>query len=419
MSPLALALVWVGVGALSAPALVGLPRRRRALAVTPLALGLLSLLAASEVVWPGPAASTGYGATLVLGRPGLGLLVVAGVALAVVCGLAPVVEGGEVTAACLVGAAAVVMLSATVPAVWAGASAVAVAAVAVRWIAAAPGRSTLAMGRVAGLGAAALLGAAIFLPATLGPEDARTRVAGALLAAGVGALLALVPLGGWAAAAASGVRGTDLALWTLLLAPAVLLSAGAALPALPAATRDAFATDLLVLALLSGLYSGVQAVRAQPEARYGRLFIADLALAAAGLASLHETGRLGGMLLVLTHLIVGPLLLHAPRPGLERQRRLAWFALAGLPGAAAFWGRLLVLQGLAETSGPVLVIGLVAFAAITAAAVRALVAPDPPAPGRATGGPVRLLAWAVCLAALVLGLAPAAIAERVFGVSFT
>jgi hypothetical protein len=299
------------------------------------------------------------------------------------------------------------------------ATAVGVAVVAVRWIAAAPSRGTLAAGRVAGMGAAALLAAATFLPTSLGPVvDVRTTVAGALLASGVGALLALVPLGGWAASAAGGVRGTDLALWTVLLAPAVLLSAGAALPALPAPTQNAFATDLLVLSLLSGIYSSVQAVRAQPEARYGRVWIADLALAAAGLASLHDAGRLGGMLLILTHLTIGPMLLHAPRRGVERQHRLAWLALTGIPGAAGFWGRLLVLEALAETSGVVLVMGLATAAAITAAAVRALVASDPPPSGRPAAFPVRMLAWLVCLAVLVLGFAPATIAEHVFGVSF-
>jgi NADH:ubiquinone oxidoreductase subunit 2 (subunit N) len=124
------------------------------------------------------------------------------------------------------------------------------------------------------------------------------------------------------------------------------------------------------------------------------------------------------MLLILTHLTIGPMLLHAPRPGVERQHRLVWLALTGIPGAAGFWGRLLVLEALAETSGAVLVMGLATAAAITAAAVRALVASDPPPSGRPAALPVRMLAWLVCLAVLVLGFAPATIAEHVFGVSF-
>lgn len=419
LSPLALALLWLGAGAAAVAARAVL-RPRRALAAAPLAGGLVSLLAASAVTWPGPAASTSYGGTLILGRPGLGLLVVAGVAVAVTLVLAPGVAGGEVGVACLVGAAAVIILSATVPVVWGTACALAVGAIAVRWIAASPDRGTLAMGRVAGTGGAALLAAATFLPADLGAADARPLVAGALLAAGVGALLALLPVGGWAPAAVVAVRGSDLALWTLLLAPAVLLSAGATLPALPSAAGDAFATDLLVLALVSGVFAGVQAVRATPAARYGRLWIGDLALAAAGVASFHEpTGRLGGGLLVLAHMACGPVLLHPPRPGLERPHRAAWLTLAGVPPAAGFWGRLLVLESLAATSALVLAVGLVVVGLVTVASMRALLATDQPAAGRPAGPAVRALGWAVSLAALGLGFAPAAIAERVFGTSFT
>lgn len=417
MSPLVLALVWVvaGVGVVLPPRL----RRRRLTAAVPLLLGVATLVTTSSSTWPGPAASTSFGGALAFGRPGAGFLTVAAVALAVTLWLAPALEGGELPAAAVVGAAAVVMLSATVPVIWGLAGAVATGALVVRWIATSPDRATLAAGRVAGAGAAALLAAATLFPATLGQEDARARVAGALLATGAGALLALVPLGGWATAAVTAVRGADLALWTLLLAPALLLSLGAALPALPAATRDAAATDLLALGLLSGIYSAVQAFRAPPAARYGRLWIADLALAAAGLASLHDAGRLGGMLIVLTHVAVGPLLLHAPRPGLERPHRVAWLTLTGLPPMPAFWGRLLVLEGLAQTSGVSLALGLAAVAGTTVTTVRALVATDGETAGRTAGPLARALGWTVCLGALSLGLAPAAIAERVFGTSFT
>ena len=417
MSPLTLAMLWLGAG-LAAGFAAGRVRRARLAAVGPLAAGGLCTLASSTGAWPGPAAHSSFGAALVLGRPGLGLLAAAGLAIAATMVLAPGLLGGEAPLVALAGAAAVVMLSATVPVVWALAGAVAVGAVAVRWVEIAPDRGTLAAGRIGGLGAAALLAAAALAPADTGLVDSRTALAGGLLAAGVAALVGLVPLGGWVVAGVRAVRGADLAVWGLLVAPATLLSVGAALPALPAAASSDLTRILVVLGLVSAVFGGVQACRVEPSLRYGRLLVADLAMAAAGLGSLHDAGRLGGLLIVLTHLVAGPLLLHAPRPGLERPRRVAWLTLAGLPPAAAFWGRLLVLEGLAETSTAALAAGLVGTAALTASAVRCLVAADPAGEGRPAGSGVRALGGALCLGGVGVGLAPAAIAERVFGVSF-
>src|SRR5437899_11439067 len=172
-------------------------------------------------------------------------------------------------------------MGATVAVVWGLAMAVAVGAVTVRWISAAPGRTTLAAGRVAGLGAAALLGGATFLPVAGAAVDARRALTGALLAGGVAAIVALVPVGGWAAAAFGNVRGPDLAAWALLVAPALLLSVGVLLPGLPAPARDPLANVLLVLGLMSAIFGGVQALTGPAGSRYGRVLVADLALAAA------------------------------------------------------------------------------------------------------------------------------------------
>src|SRR5437660_6435615 len=131
-----------------AAALLPLLRRRRLVWVAPLVAGLLGLLATVSDRWPGPTAAAGYGASLTLGHPAVGLLVGAGVALAATFALAPRLEGGEVVAAAVTGAAVVVVLSATVPIIWSVAVAVAVAAFTVRWIAAAPGRASLAAGRI-------------------------------------------------------------------------------------------------------------------------------------------------------------------------------------------------------------------------------------------------------------------------------
>lgn len=415
MNPLLLAGIWIAVGV---AAMVLLPplRRRRLAWVAPAAAGLAGLATASVGAWPGPAGSSGFGATAALGRPGLGLLVAGGIALAGTMALAPRLDGGEVLPACIAAAAVTVAMAATVAVVWSLGVAVAVGAVTVRWIAAAPGRTTLAAGRVAGLGGAALLGGATFLPVAGAAVDARTALTGALLAGGVAAIVGLVPLGGWAAAAVGNVRGPDLAPWALLVAPSLLLSVGVLLPGLPTPARDPFANVLLVLGLASALFGGAQALTGPAMTRYGRVLVADLALAAAALGTGYAPGHLGGWVLILTHLCAAPLLLHPPRDGTGRPRRLTWLALSGLPPSPAFWGRFLVLEALAATGGPALIAGLVAGAGLLAASVRALVEPAPADAGvPAAPVPLRALAWAAALAVTAVGFAPAAIAGQVFG----
>lgn len=418
MNPWWLAGVW-GVLALVAWRLLPRIRRRRAAALGPLIAAAIGTSAATSGSWPGPLVSVSGGGTLDLSREGLGLLFIAGIACGLTLVLAPLLDGAEVLAIGVVGAAAVIMLGTTVPVVWGAAAGVAAATLAVRWITVAPGRPTLAAARIVALGTATLAAAGTLIPGASGGSVARSSVAGVLLAVGFGALLAVVPLGGWATAIAGAVRGADLAPWLLVLAPAVLLSAAAAVPGLASDVRRPCAGGLLGLGLVSAIFGGVQACRAGPQMRFRRLVVADLALAAAGIGTLQGSGRLGGMLIVLADIAVAPLLLHAARPGLERPHRIAWLAVTGLPPAPAFWGRLLVLEGLAATSGLALTAGLAAGAALLATAARGLIAEgEPPGEGLPAGMALRLLGWAICLGALGLGFAPSRIAGAVFGVDF-
>lgn len=415
MTPVTYAAVWAGSGLLAA-ALLSMLRHRRLAWIAPAVAGLLALAVRVSDHWPGPTATGGFGASLTLGHAGIGLLAGAGVALAATMLLAPRLDGGEVVAAGFVGAAATVVLAATVPVIWSVAVAAGVAALAVRWIAAAPGRPALAAGRVAGLGAAALLAAAAFLPGAGPAIDTRTALAGGLLAGGVAAELGLVPLGGWAASAVSAVRAADLAPWLLLLAPAVLFTTGILLPSLPSGSKTPLANVLLGLGLATALFSGAQALRDR-QAAYGRVVIADLALAAAALGTLHSPSRVGGYLIVLTHLCAAPLLLNPARGRLERQRRLAWLALTSLPPLPGFWGRFLVLQAFFLGGNRESVPAYLAVALLTGVAVRALAGrglpppPDTPPAGRTQ----QVVGWLVVAALFGLGLAPSPISRAVFG----
>src|SRR5207244_3550937 len=83
---------------------------------------------------------------------------------------------------------------------------------------------------LAGAGAAALLAAAVFQPLPRAAEGVEPVLVGILVAGGLAALLALLPLGGWATAGFDSLRGIDVAPWQLLVAPAVLLTAEALPP---------------------------------------------------------------------------------------------------------------------------------------------------------------------------------------------
>src|SRR5258707_653786 len=114
MSPIIYAAVWAATGILAA-VLLPLLRHRRWAWVAPAGAGLVGLAVTTSDRWPGPTSAAGYGASLTLGRPAQGLLIVAGLSIAATFALAPRLQGGEVLTSALVGAAVVVSLLANVP----------------------------------------------------------------------------------------------------------------------------------------------------------------------------------------------------------------------------------------------------------------------------------------------------------------
>ncbi|HYA00795.1 MAG TPA: hypothetical protein VEK76_10650 [Candidatus Binatia bacterium] len=456
MSVTWLAGLWLLVAALSG-ASGRWPRFRLALSLGGLPLlAVLCLLTSQSGDTPNPLS----GAAPVLSREAAGLMVAAAVALWLCLLLSDPGERPELPGIGVVGGAAVLLLGAGSPLLFAVAVLLAVGGLSLRWIAVAPGRATLAAGRVAGTGAAALLAAAIFLPVTP-QEGANTPAAGfvgALLVTGLIAITALVPLGGWAAGAMSRLEPVEAATWLLLLAPALLVAFVAVPQGLPAIGRQAFQHTLLACGLLSVLWAGAQALRSGgsrppgPETgpgsgspgwelpgvrRYRRLAIGDLALVAVGVGTVQPVAVAGGLVLILAHLVAAPVLLQEPRSELAMPRRLLWLALSGIPPAPSFWGRLLVLEGCARFSGPAMVVCLVAEGLMVLAGIRALARPEtvahapspaalaqpgsePASPSAARAGGARpfhhvAVAWALGAAAIVLAVVPMVAVHLVFG----
>ena len=416
MTPLAVAAVWAGAGTAGA-ALLPSVRLRRLGALVPL-VGFAALLAAAvvaEVAVPGDSAA----ASLSLDRVAQGLLAGCAVSLALVLLMAPTVDGPELRVLGLVGAAAVVALAAGSSIVWAVALMGGVCVLALRWIATAPGRATFASGRVAIGGAGALVAAAPFLPvggALIGP---RPVLVAALLACGLASLLGLLPLGGWTLGAFSSVASADVAAWPLLLAPAVLLSAQRVLTILPTLGLVYYEGILTVLGLGTALWHALQAVRRGARPRYGRVLLADLGLAAAAIGTGHiAQSQPALLLLVLTHLVAGPVLLQREGAG---RGRIAWLLLCGLPPSPSFWGRLLVLEALTQASFWATVAALVAMSLQFMTSVRVIVegtrrseTGDEAQPGL-RGVIVEAARWAAILGGVTIGLAPHGALMFVFG----
>ena len=285
MSAAWLAAAWAVVGAVAGLS----PRRlRRATAlIAPVLLVALSLLTAQG----GPRPDQLGGGAVALSREAAGLLSAAGAALWLCLLLAEELDGRELLGIGTVGGAAVLLLSAGTPLLFGVAALLGAAALTLRWVTAAPSRATLAAGRIAGTGAAALVAAGVLLPAV--SPDSQPGVVGGLLVVGVIAIAALVPLGGWAAGALVDLRPPEIAVWLLVLAPAVLVSAFSIPGALPLLASLAFEHTLLACGLISALWGGVMSLRAGPPTRYGRVALADLGLVAAG-AGTGEPVAVGG-----------------------------------------------------------------------------------------------------------------------------
>jgi formate hydrogenlyase subunit 3/multisubunit Na+/H+ antiporter MnhD subunit len=206
-----------------------------------------------------------------------------------------------------------------------------------------------------------------------------------------------------------------------MIAPAVLLSAERIQLALPPLGSATFARIILAMGLATAVWGGLQAVRANPDRRYARVFIADLGLAAAAIGAGHPgLAQSGGLFLVLTHLVTGPLLLQRVQPATSRPRRVAWLLLSGIPPAPSFWGRFLLLEALGQVSSAVLVFALLAMGLLFLSAVLgARPARDREEPGGQSPGSrglaTRAAAWLVVAAGLALGVASQSGAALIFG----
>jgi formate hydrogenlyase subunit 3/multisubunit Na+/H+ antiporter MnhD subunit len=237
---------------------------------------------------------------------------------------------------------------------------------------------------------------------------------GGLLVVGVLALAAVVPLGGWAAGALADLPAPEIATWLVLLAPAVLLSAFAIPGPLPLLARLAFDHTILTCGLISALWAGVMSLRAGPATRYGRVALGDLGLVAAAIGTGETAAVAGGLLLILTHLVVAPILLQTPRPGLGPPRRVVWLAICGLPPSPAFWGRFLILQACVAFNPGVAAACVLAGGLVTVTAVLGVAQGEPgegaPAPHHRV-----VAAWLIAAMALAVGLLPMGAVHLVFG----
>ena len=415
MSPLAVAAVWAGTGIAGGMLLPRLRLRRLGILV-PL-VGLAVVLTVSVV----PAAVPGSAPPAVLGldRVSQGLIAAAAGSLVATLLLAPSIDAARLRTIGLASGAVVIALASGNAIVWSVALVGSLCVLALRWIAAAPGRATFTAGRVAVPGAAALLGAAPFLPITGVLTGARPVLASGLLACGIAAVAGLLPLGGWAIGALTTVAATDSAVWVVLLAPAVLLTALRFEPVLPPLALSYFEGILTVLGLATALWQGLIAHRLTGRARYVRVLLADVALAATAIGSGHPGQALPALLLLtLTHMAASPLLMQDPavRP---RARRVTWLLLCGLPPAPSFWGRFAVLEALSQSSFWGLVAALIVMALLFVAALAESMRREDARPSE----PLRLrrltdegAAWTAFGGGIVAGLVPGAALTLIFGV---
>ena len=414
MSPLLVAAVWAGTG-IAGGALLPPLRLRRLGIVVPLAgLAVVLTVSLSSAAVPGSAPP----ATLGLDRVSEGLIAAAAGSLVATLLLAPSIDAAPLRTVGLASAAVVVALASGNAIVWSVALVGSLCVLALRWISASPGRATFTAGRVAVPGAAALLGAAPFLPVIGVLAGARPVLASGLLACGIAAIAGLLPLGGWTIGALTTVAAADSAVWVVLLSPAVLLSALRLEPVLPPLALSYFEGILTVLGLVSALWQGISAHRLTGRARYVRVLLADVALAATAIGTGHAAQALPALLLLaVTHMATSPLLLQDAevRP---RARPVTWLLLCGLPPGPSFWGRFAVVEALSQSSFWGMVVALVVMALLFVAALVASMRRDarPSEPLGLRRVTSEGAAWAVFGGGLVAGLVPGAALTLIFGV---
>jgi len=411
MSPLVIAAVWL---ALVSSAVL---RRRtaRLVALVPLVgVGLTLLVTRSSTAAVPLGGLTGITG---LDRTGEGVLVAAGISMALVVLFQPSIDVSVGRAVGVVGAAATVAMASSDPLVTALALTAAVATLVLRWIGQSPGKATLAAGRVAGTGTAALIAASPFLPLTGFTTGARPVVVGVLLATGVAALLAVYPLGGWAAGVIGALKPAEIAPWLVLLVPVVLIIAERIPGGNLGGGTPVYEHVLLVVGLGSAVWGGLWAVRGRTAMRYGRVFMVDIALCAAAVEGASVSPAVtGAMIILLTHLTLAPILLRSEDAGLRWPRRVAWALLSGVPPSPAFWGRLLILEALAagnvgSTIAAVIAMGAIFIAAVMACSTTVRVFPEQRWRTRLPD----LAAWMLIAIGVAVGLAPQSLAGFVFG----
>jgi hypothetical protein len=407
------AITWAGGGLLAALLMPRL-RRRRLAALVPLAAAVAALLSLGGGADLTAAAAPGG---LMLGRAASGLVLLCALSATVCLLLSPPPDGGEVLVIGGCGALSSVALASGSPLIWGLCFVAAFALFGARWVAIAPARTTLAAARVTTLGAATLVAAAAFLPVDAIAVPPRAHLAGGLLAGGIAAGFALVPLGGWVSGGGRLLRRASLAPWALLLIPALLLTTQPLQTVLPPEARLTFDAILLPAGAISAVWGALRGLGVPDGERYARVLLADLGLVAMGLATPLGGARLGSLLLMLTHLCVGPLLLHEPAPASSRPRRVAWAALSGVPPGPAFWGRFALVTALTSAFGGAVLLAVIPVAGgVMVIALRAaMAAAGATSPGPA-GRAVRLAAWVPPLAAVTVGLLPSTALRALLGV---
>jgi hypothetical protein len=413
MTPIVIAAVWAGLGLVAAALLR--QRMARLIAFVPLAGAGLTLLATRSFDQVVPLG--GLSALDGLDRAGQGVLVASGISMALVIALHPSIDVSLARTVGVVGAAVTLAMASGDPLVTGLALTAAVGTLALRWIGQAPGRATLAAGRIAGSGTAALVAASPFLPLSGTTTGATPALVAGLLVAGVAALLAVYPLGGWAAGILGSLRPLEVAPWLVLVVPVVLLLSERIPAGVLGDGVPLFEHVLLVIGLGSAVWGGVWAVRGPGRTRYGRIFMSDIALCVAAVGGQRVSPAVtGALIIVLTHLIVAPILLRPFEAGLVWPRRVAWALLSGIPPSPSFWGRFLILGALAAGNISSTVAAVIAMSAIFIATVLACSTKSMPTPFAGWRSRVpEAAAWLLVAAGIAVGLAPQSITGFVFG----
>jgi hypothetical protein len=152
--------------------------------------------------------------------------------------------------------------------------------------------------------------------------------------------------------------------------------------------------------------------------RYGRVFMADIALCIAAVGGAPVSPAMtGALIIVLTHLCVAPILLRPEGAGLLWPRRVAWALLSGVPPSSTFWGRLLLLEALAAGNVGSTIAAVIAMASIFVATVMACSGRALPRPTRGWRGRLpEIAAWLLLAVGIAIGLAPQSLTRFVFGV---